>query len=250
MNPFSDIYKTLSPTELIRIVDDPDGYQPLAVEAASSELASRQLSEEETASLRTAVKNELEKGVAKKKSYEDKLHRTISAIVNLVDPIGQEKPSTSKIILATGIVFGLISAWRIFNEFGLTKHMLLNSRSDELFELVIYLILLILPLISAVLFWRRKKLGWIILAGFIIYSTLGDVLLLPKASHYRDSIPAIDSLFPTVSPTSVFLALLFHVAFLYILLKKDIRSVFYIDGRALIQTTVLAAILTGMMMIL
>ena len=47
MNPFSDIYKALSPTELIKIIDNPDNYQPLAVEAASSELTSRQLSDEE-----------------------------------------------------------------------------------------------------------------------------------------------------------------------------------------------------------
>lgn len=40
-NNFSEYYKTISDTELFSILDNPEDYQALAVEAAKEELAHR-----------------------------------------------------------------------------------------------------------------------------------------------------------------------------------------------------------------
>ena len=51
-NTFSEYYKKISAAELIEILDNPDDYQPSAVEAAKQEFAQRQMSEIELTAAR------------------------------------------------------------------------------------------------------------------------------------------------------------------------------------------------------
>ena len=47
MNDFTEKFKTYSNTDLLKIIESPDDYQPLAVETAKIIFSSRQLSEED-----------------------------------------------------------------------------------------------------------------------------------------------------------------------------------------------------------
>jgi hypothetical protein len=66
-NNFSDYYKTISDTELLNILDNPDGYQLLAFEAAKEEFAKRQLSDTEIQQARQLL---IAKQVQKEKERE------------------------------------------------------------------------------------------------------------------------------------------------------------------------------------
>jgi hypothetical protein len=46
-NSFTEYYKTITNLELLEILENPDDYQPSAIEAAKNEISSRQLSDTE-----------------------------------------------------------------------------------------------------------------------------------------------------------------------------------------------------------
>jgi hypothetical protein len=47
MNQYTELYKPLSNSDLLKIINNPNDYQLSAIEAAKSELADRQLTEVE-----------------------------------------------------------------------------------------------------------------------------------------------------------------------------------------------------------
>jgi hypothetical protein len=59
-NPFSEQYKKLSNPELLEILDSPDDYQSLAIEAAKLELANRNLLPEQINEAQAYNKNKPE----------------------------------------------------------------------------------------------------------------------------------------------------------------------------------------------
>ena len=74
-NDFSEYYKTISNTELLSILDNPDGYQPLAIEAAKKEFSNRQLTDldiKEAKESLIAKQIQIEKQKQKVKAIEKK----------------------------------------------------------------------------------------------------------------------------------------------------------------------------------
>ena len=65
MTDFTEKFKTYSNTELLKIIDNPDLYQPLAVETANSIIASRQLTDQEFANAKAELETSNIKSVAK-----------------------------------------------------------------------------------------------------------------------------------------------------------------------------------------
>lgn len=55
-NNFAELYKTCSTDQLLYVVDNPDHYEPSVLEAAESELKSRQLTTEELTAARYVLK--------------------------------------------------------------------------------------------------------------------------------------------------------------------------------------------------
>ena len=66
MNPFTERYKTLSNTDLLKIIDNGADYQPLAVETAYTELENRKLAPEVLENAKAEINLELQQKVVQK----------------------------------------------------------------------------------------------------------------------------------------------------------------------------------------
>jgi hypothetical protein len=82
---FSKYYKTISVTELLIILDNPNDYQPSAIEAAKEELARRQPSETELQLARQPLvtkKLEIEKTKEVERKIKKAGHSFLDTIIN------------------------------------------------------------------------------------------------------------------------------------------------------------------------
>src|SRR5687768_378047 len=115
-NNFNEYYKKISDTELLSILDNPGDYQPIAVEAAKQELASRQLTDIEIREARLPL---LAKQAQKKKEkerikiVETRLKNAGNSFIDTIDPIQPGIPSIEKIIRVIVIVFGGIFLYQL-----------------------------------------------------------------------------------------------------------------------------------------
>jgi len=102
--------------------------------------------------------------------------------------------------------------------------------------------LVILP-IATYLFWKRKKIGWILLAIFLTYSAIiALIIFFMSLKRETSGFGNFEALFPTVSPISHFLTFVFFSGSLWAISKKEIRAYYNIKNTTLykvIGTTIL-----------
>lgn len=137
---FAEKFKTYTNTELLRIIDNPDGYQPNAVETAKTIFSDRQLTEEEI----KIAKDELEierqeksNKEQKKRAVEDKFKNFGKSILDNVNPIQNETPTTEKTIKIISLLFGGLFLFQLYKEFGMISFMFTDSSAGWDFSMVV-----------------------------------------------------------------------------------------------------------------
>jgi hypothetical protein len=117
------------------------------------------------------------------------------------------------------------------------------------FESMTYLLPLTLLLVATIAFWKRKKIGWILLTIFLTYSAVNAIWLLFQSYNWRPSgYGVLDNLFPEPSPAIYITKLLFVAGTLYVLSKKDMREVFSIDNQKMVTTIGITGLVTFVLM--
>lgn len=158
MNQFSERMSTLSNEDLLKILDQRMDYQPEAIQAAENELQNRNLTDAETKAINDKKKSTRKinkKAFITEKEKTENIKNTPSEIPDAYDPLSKE--SFRKNIIAVSI---FIIIYIVF---------ILNTiRYISVGPLVI----LTLLLVSGMQLWRKKKSGWIILAGILTCNAL------------------------------------------------------------------------------
>jgi hypothetical protein len=203
-NDFSEYYKTINDTELLGILNNPSHYQPAAVEAAKEEFYKRQLSETEI--------------------QKDTISPTLFGM-----------SSTEITIRLIAIIFGGIFLHSFIQNLDTSLVAYVRDIHISPIGSIINLLLLMLLAITTIAFWKRKKAGWVILtilvtcyAVVILWELFGLLNLMPY--FFGDSDTRL------LSPTIYMIRLLFLVAIIYVLCKKDIREVFSITKQKMKMT--------------
>lgn len=250
MTDFTEKFKTYSNTELLKIIDNPDAYQPLAVETAHSILSSRQLTDQEFANAKAELETQRQDKEAqdkKKKDFENKLKNIGASVLSTVNPIQFETPNTDKTIKIVSIVFGGLFLFQLYKEFGMISFMFTDNKAKWDFSMVLSFLPLIIVPTATVLFFKRKKLGWTLLVIFLTYSAVSSVELFIHTLNMQPSgIPVLDNIFLQISPTTYLLALLFFVGTLWTICKEGIRKVYTIDKKYMFKTIGIVATLTAL----
>ncbi|MEI6123898.1 MAG: hypothetical protein WCQ95_09720 [Bacteroidota bacterium] len=254
MNPFSEKYKLSRTSDLLKIIECPDEYQPLAVEAAKFEIADRQLTDIELNEAKTELEFQRQENkirIDKKREIENNVRRNIFNFLNTFNLIQKSTPTSDKLIKLISIVFGAISVYKIYNEFNfITSLFTYNSGHWDLWTVLYILPLIFLP-IAIVLFWRRKKIGWILLVVFLTYSIINLIALIYVIINSKSSgSPIIDSIFPRPSFIEPILVLIFFGGALLTICKKNVREKYGIDNRHLIASIGITTVLTGFIIFL
>ncbi|MCB9195067.1 MAG: hypothetical protein H6600_09415 [Flavobacteriales bacterium] len=248
MNEFIERYKTYSNSDLLKVIEKQSDYQAKAVEAAKSEIQERNLSDQEFQEAKNVLKNEREERKKlndKKALIEQKVKAIGSTFFDTINPIQKSAPSAEKLIRLITIVFGLIPIVRWYNEFGLITSILTDDKGGWDLSIVEYFLPLILLPAAIILFWLRKKSGWILMASYLTYSTISTIGLTIMTWNMQPSrIASIDNLFPQTSPITLMMTALFFGGTLWILTKKEIKELYEINKQTLITTFSISGILT------
>lgn len=240
MPEFTEQYKSLSNSELLKILADAKSYQSLAVETAKKEIESRQLSKEELKQAQTEIEFQLQlkqQEIEKRKQQGDKIKTNITTFFDTISPLQNGIQTPEKIIRLTIIIFGSLTLYRIYTEFGMLRVVFYDGiREWDLSILEYFFSLIILPL-ATFLFWKRKNIGWILLSIFLTYSAVNTIgLFVMNLGRQPSGIPALESIFPTISPITYLMSTVFFGGTLWIISKENIRSVYQVTKRSVFLT--------------
>ena len=250
-NDFIEYYKAISDTELLNILDNPQDYQALAVEAAKKEFVNRQLTDTEIQEARQpllAKQIQKEKEREKVKEVENKIKSAGDTFIDTINPIQSGIPSTEKTIRLIVIIFGGLFLYSFIKDFR-THLAYVKDISSFPFESIIYLLPLILLPVATIAFWKRKSFGWTLLTIFLTFSAVGAMWLLFQSFSWKPSgLAGLDNLFPRPSPTTYIIQLLFLIGTMYVLCKTSIREVFSIDKQKMAATIGITGFVTFVLM--
>jgi hypothetical protein len=248
MNQFTERYKSFTNSDLLRVIENQSDYQPEAVEAAKTEINQRNLPDQELSEAKSeleAERQEKKKQNEKRAEVERKVKSLGTSVFDTINQIQESAPTTERLIRLVTIVFGLIAVFKWYSQFGLVKFMLTDNSAGWDLSMVEYFLPLILLPIALILFWLRKKSGWILMAAYLTYSTIGAFGLIIMTWNMGPlGIPAIDNLFPQTSPTTQILTTLFFGGTLWVLTKKEIKEHFNIKRQTTIAIIAIAGIFT------
>ena len=237
MNQFTELYKTFSDSDLLKIIRSPDDYQADAVVAAEHEINERQLSdvtvEEANAEIDVELQEKLRQS-EKRKAVENKVKGFAKSFTDTVNPLDQSIPTTAKQIKLIVIVFGFISVFRFIKGFDMLEFMFFADSAEWDFYMVLYFVPLLLLPTATTMFWFRKKAGWVLLTAFLIYSAIQSLGVAVQVMTFKPSgFSALDNLFPYVSVTTHLMTFGLFAGTIWLLQKAEIKEIFSIDSKAI-----------------
>lgn len=242
---FRDLYKTWTTDKLLDIIDNPDEYQPLAVEAARHELDSRQLSVEQLDSaknIQTERQRQKDDKQRKTKEADDKIKSIGLSLADTLNPILKEGDNTDKIIKLISIFLGGLFLYRLYSEFGMLKFMLTDSSARWDFSMVLYFLPLIILPTAGLLMWLRKPFGWTLTTFFFSFTAVGAIpLFLSAFGRYSTGNETLDTLFSVESPSVHVGTFILFGAATWAMTKDNIREVYNVDKQTMIISIGLGA---------
>jgi hypothetical protein len=246
---FNKKFEAYSNANLLRIIENANDYQPQAVETAKTILANRQLSENEIGIAKSELeteKQEKSKKEQQKQEIENKVKNVGKSIVSQINPLQKERPTSEKIIRGVSIFFGILFLLQLYRKFGLLRFMFTSHHAEWGFDMVLYFLPLLIILIGTVLFYRRKKAGWLLLAAYLTYSVvLSLVSFILVISWQPSGIGALDALFPpTPAIAYVVISLLFS-GIIWSISRENVRIIYSVSQRTAILTIVAIGLLVG-----
>lgn len=249
---FTEKFKTLSNAELFERIDNPGNYQPDAVETAKIIIASRNLSEAEISIAKEELvrqKQQQEAKTRKQRNIENKIKDGSMLLLENLNPIRSNKPSTERIITTIGIVFAAFFLFQLYNEFKMIVFLLHDIRTYWDFYTIIYFMLLLLLAAAIFPFLRRKKTGWVLLAIYLSYYAVSSIFYFFYAIIRQPSgISVLDNLFyHNDSFATCIIQITFFAGALTLICKENIRQTYNIrkiNALLIIGITTLLTVLT------
>lgn len=243
-NPFSDRYKTITNSELLHILYNPENYQALAVEGAKIEFSRRQLSDNDIAAAKQILaeqEGEKQRQKEKIKSLERKVKNLTISLTGTLNPIATSVPKTDRIIKIICLLLGGFFIYNIIKDFRLLKFMVIGFPNFDYISFL-YLMPIVLIPISIILFWLKKKNGWILLTFFLAYRFIELIFAFSLELKRKSvNVPAFEILIPKVSIEVYIGALIFCGGLLWLIYKKNMREVYKIDKQTSFSAPLMGA---------
>ncbi|WP_124981233.1 hypothetical protein [Nonlabens xiamenensis] len=240
MTEFTELYQKLSNIELLKIIAESEKYNPIAVETAKTEIESRQLSEQELNQAKSEItekENAKKIDIEKRKQCEERIKKSASTLLDTINPIQNGIQTPEKVIRLTTLIFGCLAIYRLYQQLGMFEIIFHEGISDWDLSIVEYFFPTIILPITVILYWKRNKIGWILLSIFLTYSALSAIVLFfANLGREPSGISEIENLSPPVSPLVYIATLLFFGGYLFLNCKNGIRDKFKITKKAMIAT--------------
>lgn len=176
MNKFKEKYKLLDNQRLLKIIADAENYESDAIEAAKKEIVKRQISQEEIDFIKEEIKEKKLKSEAlqeKVKTVEEKAKAAGTEFLNTINPIQKEAQTTDRKINLIVIGLVILSSYQVFDAIGMLRNWFAyHFGIGSVFDVLFYVYFAVLILVTSILFWKRKKVGWVLLDIQLVYHTI------------------------------------------------------------------------------
>lgn len=252
MSDFSERFKNHSNLELIKIIENPNDYQAIAVETAKKILISRQVSQEEIETAKEEIarqnhQNNLQ--TEKKKVIENKVKNFSASVVDTINPIQATTPTSNKNILIVSVVLSVIFLKNLYNEFGMLSFMLTDDEANWDFSVFIYIFPIVLLPLGIFFFWRREEIGWWALSIYFTFNAISVITSMAMQLNYEPSgYSMLDNLFPHTSILTYIWHLIFNVGLLWVICKDNVKSIYNIDKKKMFTSFGIAVALAIFLM--
>ena len=250
---FEEKYKKYTNKRLIEVIIKADDYQPQAVEVAKKILSDRDISIEEKNKLFKAVETEKdseEKLEKKQLDVEKKRIQTLKNILNKINPFDKSEPIPFKLVNIILLVFGYVFLEQFYYSFTFLIILLESPISFDITFFITLFEVFYLPL-TIYLYFKRKKIGWMMLVTWIFTFTMSFTILIiinlsiPEVSEMEDSFfELFDFLVYRPNYSRLFLFLSFYLAALIVLLQKGVRQIFSVSKLNMLLAIVFGVIVS------
>lgn len=265
MNEFQKRYKSFENHKLLKIIEEAEKYQPIAVEAAQLELSRREISDEEIQRVKDKVEGK--KAVTEQRQNQvKKVKAKGTELFDIIKPIQENPPTIDRKINLIVIVFGLMALYRIYQQFDMIQLILTSNLAEWEISLVLFFLPMILLPIGVFHFWKRNKVGWILMSIFFVYNFVNGVVFFlmtwewkkeEKYSRndysdgeflimdYEDHENYIDHFFPETNSYIYVLIIAVYGATLWYICKEDIRKEFQVEEKSALITIGISVLITS-----
>ncbi len=220
---FYDKFKNFSNEHLLEIIENPNDYQPKAVQTATAVIQSRNLSQEEieAANQENELKrSELENEKRRKKEQIQLIRNKLSVLINNFRPYSDSELSPNKInkyLVVVLIVYVLFQLYQIGALFiNMFQYNLLDYIS------VLFVLPTLYLCVCIFLLFRQNKYGWHLLSFFGIYHIIFCLYSYLKFS-------GIYSGFFQISQGDLFSAFFLWCCIIYTLNTKSIVELYQLS---------------------
>lgn len=228
-NEYAERYKKMSNAELMEILENHEHYQPAAVEIATAELGSRQLTEKEVqeATLLLEEKKQKKKTRQQEQAFiRNTIKNAGAKVYDTLNPVQETTATVEKLVRYISIVFFAIAVYQLFDDWNLLR-LLLTGNLHMPFAYMIYLYPILMMFFGSILFWKRKQIGWLLLVFYSSHTLVLAVNLLYNAFVWLFGRNKFGFMRPSF--TSGIISFAFYSAILYVLCKKDMKAIYRID---------------------
>lgn len=242
MNEFTERYKKTSTSDLLKIISTPSEYQPLALEAATAEIANRQLTPEQLHEAQAELEADqlrIEQGNAKQRAIEEKVNAWSASVSDAVNPYQTGPITADRQIQAISIFFLVLALYYMYNAYGFLSFLLFEDSGEFDPSLILYFFPLVITPLAAIFFWRRKKIGWILVTIYLTYIAASEVVLFVQAFNMREYTG--DLIFPRMSLLQYIGGAILYVWCLWITCKASIRVPYAVSTETMLKTIIFTA---------
>jgi hypothetical protein len=115
------------------------------------------------------------------------------------------------------------------------------------FSMVLYFLPLLYVPIATIMFFKRRKIGWTLLAIFLSYSAVSSIgLFIMTLKREQSGFAPLDNIFHRSSPTTNIMTLLFFAGTLWTICKEEIREIYIVDKKFMFRTIGIIATITAL----
>jgi hypothetical protein len=232
---FFEIYNSYSNLELLWVIENPNDYQPEAIETAKLIIVSRNLSEEEFQSLQKELEN-LRNEKILKDTNKNKLNQFFPNCVNNIfsnlSPSPNDQLVGNRLIITIAIAFTFIFIYYFFHNWKIIFYSFSVTGDFSIYIRLFYVFPLIYLSIAIVSFLKHKKLGWvliIIIEFFALFTYLIILFVLLRNDFFNTKQTEINANIPSPSWITTTFLVLFWILALLTTCSKKIRDVFKIS---------------------
>ena len=245
-------FEEYSTIRLLSIIDNPNDYQPDAVDAAKTLLSDRQLSDEEIELARNELNAETQTKEQKERASKDKLTNAYKYVFDTVNPMKEKNSSAEKTIRNITVAFGAIILLYLLRNNEILHFIFYNVLPDWDTGTFFSFLPLVVCITSIILFYKKKRIGWFLLAIYLIYSSITEIwMLIMVLSIQPTGIESIDViLLPYASITVYIVLFIFYTGIARTISKENIRSVYSINKQTMIYTISITALAVVLMIYL